>query len=88
MWFVLGFTYDAVVGAWQDSRLAAECARVLCDPSSLLQTPGEGEHLVYWFVEGSAARLLDEGEVLWRQFVVGLTAAPPAAAHAVLNGQG
>jgi hypothetical protein len=90
MWFILGFTYDAVVGAWQDSRLATECARVRKEAGSpkgfeLLQGPGDKEHVVLWYVSELAARELDEREVDWRRFLIGLTPAAPPQAHAVLR---
>ena len=90
MWFILGFTYDAVVGAWQDSRLATECARVRDEAGQpkgfeLLQGPGDKDHIVLWYVSEPAARLLDEREVEWRRFLIGLTPSAPAAAHAVLR---
>ena len=90
MWFILGFTYDAVVGAWQDSRLATECARVRDeagrpDGFTMLQGPGDADHVVLWYVNETAARVLDERAVEWRRFLIGSAPAAPRGAHAVLR---
>ena len=90
MWFILGFTYDAVVGAWQDSRLATECARVRDeagrpDGFAMLQGPGDAEHVVLWYVSETAARVLDQREVDWRRFLIGSAPTAPRGAHAVLR---
>ncbi len=84
-WFVLGFSVDDVVGAWQDWRLARQCVAALAAaeraPSSdILESAGAGEHLTYWYVSDEIASVLDGGGVPWRRFLVGEVAAPPAGA--------
>jgi hypothetical protein len=89
-WFVLGFTPDDIIACWQDSRLAGECIRTWQAAGrpagfTILQAPGEGEHLFVWFVNESAARLLDAQKVGWRRFLVGECAEPPHGARNVLT---
>jgi hypothetical protein len=86
-WFVLGFTADEIVGCWQDSRLAGECVRAWqaegkpTDFSILQSTSGDGEHMLLWFVNEVAARLLDVHTVGWRDFLISERAEVPAGAH-------
>src|SRR5207245_11438229 len=59
-WYVLGFTADAVVGAWQDARLAQACMRAWeaagrPAPFAILQAPGDGHFLVHWFIDEPTA---------------------------------
>lgn len=89
-WYVLGFTPDDVVMAWQDSRLARECvhawqAEGRPDGFRVLQTAGEGDHLVYWFVCEDAAKILDGHGVDWRRFLVGTRPLAPPDARDVLT---
>jgi len=89
-WFVLGFTDEDLVGAWQDTRLAEECVkawRIAGRPSDfrILQAAGEGDHLTVWFVSAASAQLLDAHGVPWRQFVVGEREAPPPGAIDALS---
>ena len=92
VWYVLGFTDEDLVGAWQDARLAEECVRAwraAGQPADfeILQAPGDAEHLTLWFVNATAARLLDEHGVAWRPFLVGEREAPPdGAARALTTG--
>ncbi len=83
-WFVLGFSVDDVVGAWQDWRLARQCVGALTAArrslAGILEGAGAGEHLVYWYVSDDVAEVLDDGGVPWRRFLVGDVAAPPAGA--------
>jgi hypothetical protein len=89
-WFVLGFTADEVVGAFQDARLAHSCHQA-CSTAGLtagthvLQGSGEGDHLVYWFISGEAARVLDAAGIQWRNRVIGHRAAPPERARCVFG---
>lgn len=81
-WFVLGFDYDDVVGAWQDWRLARECCDVLrgrgtASVDGIREGAGRGEHLTYWYVSDEIAALLDSGGVGWRRFLVGSVSSPP-----------
>ncbi len=81
-WFVLGFTVDDVVGAWQDWRLARQCVGALTAAQrplgvGILEGGGAGEHLVYWYVSDDVAMVLDDRGVPWRRFLVGDVAAPP-----------
>ncbi|HEX6839495.1 MAG TPA: hypothetical protein VF334_23120 [Polyangia bacterium] len=84
-WFVLGFSVDDVVGAWQDWRLARQCVGVLTAAdrpltAGILESAGAGEHLIYWYVDEEVAGVLDEGGVPWRRFLVGDVDAPPEGA--------
>ena len=89
-WHVLGFTADQVVGAWQDARLAHACMIAWQEEGRplgfrILQAPGEGPYLVYWFLGPDVARLLDAREVPWRDFLVGERMGLPRAAREVLR---
>ena len=89
-WYVLGFTPDAVVGAWQDARLAQACFEAWEEAGrpalfTILQAPGEGPYLVHWFLDEPTARVLDTRGVSWRSFLIGERAQPPRAAHRVLG---
>lgn len=89
-WYILGFDYDAVVGAWQDWRLARECVTTLAaahrPPTfGILESAGEGEHITYWYVSDEVAPILDAGGVGWRRFLIGETSAPPATARRQLR---
>ena len=89
-WYVLGFTADAVVGAWQDARLAQACmhaweAAGRPAPFKILQAPGDGPFLVNWFIDEPTATTLDQHEVEWRPFLVGERAEPPHSARSVLK---
>ena len=88
-WYTLGFTYDDVVGAWQDWRLAQECVRAFSEENRRLardvrEVPGDGPYLVRWYVSGAAAAVLDAHQVPWRQFLVG-TGQPPSGARLPLK---
>src|SRR5206468_1886463 len=91
-WYILGFTPDAVVGAWQDARLAQACVAAWEGegrpaPLGILQAPGDGPYLVHWFLDERTARLLDARGVPWRNFLIGERAQPPRSAHSVLGNQ-
>jgi hypothetical protein len=88
-WFVLGFTDDQVVGAWQDWRLARDCVRAWeaagrPHPFEVLQMAGTGPHFLRWFVHEAAARILDDQGVSWREFLTGECATPPSGARDAL----
>lgn len=89
-WLVLGFTCDDVVGAGQDRRLAEQCLRAWKASGSppdfkILEAPaGNGEYILYWFVNDIAARVLDRNASGWRDRIVGQRAAlPPGASDAL-----
>jgi hypothetical protein len=89
-WLVLGFSGDDIVGGGQDWRLAEECVRAWRAggyPADfhVLQANGEGPYLTYWFVNATAARVLDAHAVEWRNRVVGSRAAPPTSATNALK---
>jgi hypothetical protein len=88
VWSVLGFSYDDIVVAMQDWRLAQECARAFRAegraPFGILESPGEGEHLTHWFISDDAAALLDRHGIQWRRFLVRTQEAAPPAAHPVV----
>lgn len=91
-WFVLGFDYDDIVGAWQDWRLARQCVATLkaarVPPSvGVLECAGNGTHLTFWYVRDDVAQILDEGAVPWRRFLIGEVAAPPANATRQLTSE-
>jgi hypothetical protein len=87
--YTLGFTYDDVVGAWQDWRLAQECVRVFSDPreralaEEVWEVPGDGPYLLRWYVSRAAAEVLDAHEVPWRQFLVGTGHSPSSGRHPI-----
>jgi hypothetical protein len=88
--FTLGFTCDDVVGAWQHWRLGMECARAfqaagLRASFGIVEAPGEGQHMLYWFVSGRAAKVLDEHDINWRRYLVRTDLAAPPDAHAALS---
>jgi hypothetical protein len=88
-WFVLGFTDEDLVGAWQDARLAEECVRAWRDAGRpadfrVLQAAGEGDHMTVWFVNAASAAVLDAHDVPWRRFVIGERDAPPPGASDAL----
>jgi hypothetical protein len=90
-WFILGFTADDVVLAWQDARLASECVRALNAAGKprefrILQSSGDDEHLFVWFVNEAAARVLDTHGVAWRSFLIGQAAESPPGARSPLRG--
>jgi hypothetical protein len=88
-WFVLGFDCDDITGAWQDWRLARQCVATLraadCSVTSILESAGLGPYLTYWYVRDDVARILDDGGVPWRRFLVGEVAAPPDVATRTLK---
>jgi hypothetical protein len=89
-WYVLGFSADEVVGAFQDVRLAHTCHQAcktagLTSGNHVMQGSGEGDHLVYWFVSGEAAHVLDAAGVQWRDRIIGERPIPPARAHCVFE---
>jgi hypothetical protein len=90
-WFVLGFTCDDVVGAGQDWRLAEQCFRAWKAAGSpadfkILEAPaGAGVHVLNWFVNDVAMRVLDQEVLGWRDRVVGSLAAPPSNASDALR---
>ena len=92
-WVTLGFTAEDITVAWQHWRLAIEFHGALeadgLPPSfGVLEAPGWGPHLLYWFVSREAARTLDRHDVAWRRFVVRTDLTPPDDAHAALSGIG
>jgi len=89
-WFVLGFTSDDVIAAEQDSRLAREFVHAWKASGrppdfEVLQSSGEGEHFLYWFVSTASAELLDRHNVGWRAFLVGVLPTPPLTATQALK---
>jgi hypothetical protein len=85
-WFTIGFTVDDVVGLWQHDRLARELAAAfaaeLRRPFGVLETPGEGEHILFWFIRDDAAELFDRQGIKWRRFLVPRRDLP-AGAHSI-----
>jgi hypothetical protein len=82
-WWVVGFTADAVVGGFQHTRLAEACAQAWAAAGRppavrIVETPGEGEHILHWYLNEAATALLDEHEVGWRSLLLGEGPAPPA----------
>jgi hypothetical protein len=84
-WYVLGFDYDAVVGAWQDWRLARQCVVALqaahrSPTIGIREGAGDGENLTHWYLDAEVAAVLDDAGVPWRRFVIGTIDAPPPEA--------
>ncbi len=89
-WHVLGFDYDAVVGAWQDWRLARQCVAVLGTAGpmmgdGILACAGDEQYLVLWYVRADVAEVLERNGVPWRRFLLGEVNAPPAHASQQLK---
>lgn len=89
-WFVIGFTADDIVGGGQDVRLAAAYARARQGTEEpvdarIVQAPGDRDHVLVWFVDEAAARILDAAGIEWRRFVVGECAAPPSSARGLID---
>lgn len=90
-WFVLGFSAEDVIVAWQDARLASQFVRAWRAAGrpadfEVKQTSGDGHHLIHWWVSGPAARVLDAHGVDWRRFVIAeKNVAPPPRATNVLR---
>jgi hypothetical protein len=94
-WYVLGFTADAVVGAWQHERLARACVNVwnTCGRPTdwrIAEAPAAdggdgGEYVLHWYVNHAAALALDVADVSWRPFVVGMGGEPPSGARDLLD---
>jgi hypothetical protein len=84
--FVLGFDYEAVVGAWQDVRLADAIDRLWrragC-PETLRAwwAASADEYAFRWYVNEELARVLDEAKITWRPFVIGRIASVPEDAR-------
>jgi hypothetical protein len=83
-WLVVGFTCDDVVGAGQHWRLAEECVRAWRAAGSspdfqILEATGDGDHILHWFVNDVAARVLDERVGGWRDRVLGASGTLPDA---------
>lgn len=92
-WFVLGFTGDDIVGAWQDARLATACAEAWMeagcpDDFAVLQGAGEGQYMMHWYLSEKSARLLDDHRVEWRGFLIGERAGPPPDARVAFKANG
>jgi hypothetical protein len=89
-WYTLGFTGDDIVGAWQHWRLADEFRRAFLlegKPPGIgvLESPGQGEHLLYWYVRADVATMLDRHVDGWRRFVVRTDLQAPDDAHPALK---
>jgi hypothetical protein len=63
--------------AWQAAGRPAGC--------EVLETAGEGEHILLWFVNDVAARVLDERVAHWRARIIGERPTPPARGNDVLK---
>ncbi len=90
-WYVLGFSADAVVGAWQHERLARACmsawiARGRPSAWRIAEAPApDGDYVLHWYVNGAAASALDEADVNWRGFVVGQLSDAPSDVRSLLD---
>ncbi len=84
-WFVVGFTFDDIVVSWRGSELGRallDAWRTTGCPAGveILQTSGESEYLIYWFLSQGAVRLLNDRDIEWRTFFLGECAQPPDGA--------
>jgi hypothetical protein len=89
-WQILGFSADDVIAAEQDTRLAAACVRARRAEGSpadfeILQTAGEGNYFLFWYVNPRAAEILDRHQVMWRCFIVGNCGERPGNATEALS---
>jgi hypothetical protein len=91
-WHVLGFTADDIILAYQHARMAEECMKAWRHAGSpggcrIVEAAGNGEHLVYWFVNREAAAILDSEGVKWRQRIVDDRSELPPGNHDLLGGK-
>lgn len=88
-WHILGFDYDAVVGANQDWRLARELVaalRAAGEPlTEVFEAAGNEQHIVMWYVADRIATILDEQGVSWRRFWIGSSERLPTTVHRPLK---
>ena len=90
---MLGFTYDAVVDAWQDARLASAIERLWVEaqrPAGVdvrWSTSGD-DYAFRWYLNRAAGQLLDDGRVTWRCFVIGRVLQPPESTREFLRSLG
>jgi hypothetical protein len=88
--FVLGFDYEAVVGAWQDVRLADAIDRLWrsagcpAGPQAWWVASAD-EYAFRWYVNEPLAKVLDAAEITWRTFVIGRAGAVPREARPFID---
>lgn len=86
VWYVLGFTYDSVIDAWQDARLADAVERVWetagrpATAAAFWSTSAD-DYAFRWYLNPAVASLLDAASVTWRDFIIGEADAPPSDAR-------
>jgi hypothetical protein len=90
MLWILGFGYEAVVDAWQDTRLASAIERLWTAagrPATAMAwwSPSADEYAFRWYLNDATARLLDDAKVSWRNFVIGRVDVPPENAYAFMK---
>jgi hypothetical protein len=74
-WRVIGFTSDEIVVAHQEARLAEQCVKAWRSAGSpsecrIVEAAGEGNYLLFWFVNEAAAAMLDAGGVPWQSRIL------------------
>ena len=89
-WSVLAFTFDDVMGAGHDRRLADDCVkawRAAGRPTDfdIRKAPGNRTHMIYWYVSEAASCVLDVHHAYWRRFQIGFAHSPPAEATSALE---
>ncbi|MFH0902920.1 MAG: hypothetical protein V2A73_20015 [Pseudomonadota bacterium] len=85
-WWILGFTYDAVIDAWQDARLADAVSREWENAGrpplvEVWWCTSADDYAFRWYLNEAAAELLDRANVTWRSFIVGQTTSLPDGAR-------
>jgi hypothetical protein len=84
--WILGFDYEAVVGAWQDVRLADAIDRLWrsagCPPAlQAWWAASADEYAFRWYVNEALAQVLDDAHITWRDFVIGRSEGVPGDAR-------
>jgi hypothetical protein len=81
-WWELGFSYEAVIDAWQDARLALAIEKAWNGAAQPAEAEARwmasaDEFAFRWFVNGRMAELLDAAGVTWRLYVIRRSTTPP-----------
>jgi hypothetical protein len=82
--WVLGFDAGDVVGSWPDARIAEAIDTLWRDAggpacAQAWWMPCSDQYAFRWYINGQLARMLDEADVPWREFVIGQGVVPGEA---------
>jgi hypothetical protein len=72
------------MGSWPDARIAEAIEtlwRGIGSPEAVQAwwMPCTDEYAFRWYINGQLARMLDEADVVWRDFIIGHTTVPADA---------